>query len=80
MQQHTPMIYDPATGWRRDGVTNADEWRKQNGACAWLFNPWTGDRRDARDVGSDTFGLLIIPPGEPVYAAANIEHNRQDKA
>ena len=78
MQQHTPMIFDPAHGWSGVSETNAAEWRKQHGACAWLFNPWTGDRRGARDVGSDTFGLLIVPPGEPVYAASNIQIEGRD--
>lgn len=32
------------------------------------YNPWTGTRRGAGDVGSDTFGHLILPPGEPLYA------------
>jgi hypothetical protein len=27
---------------------------------AWLFNPWTGSRRLPEDVGSDTFGYLIL--------------------
>ena len=68
MQQQTPMKFDPATGWNRPDPSNAGEWRKFNGECAWLFNPWTGDRRRACEVGSDTFGQLIIPPGEPIFA------------
>lgn len=42
--------------------------RAWNGDTAFLFNPWTGQRRDAKDVGSDPFGLLIVPPTEPVRA------------
>lgn len=35
-----------------------------------LFDPWVGTRRDARDVGSDPFGLLSVPDGESIYADA----------
>jgi hypothetical protein len=62
------MEFDPATGERRPYPSHADQWRDYNGNTAWLFNPWTGDRRDARDVGSDTRGFLIRPPSEPVVA------------
>ncbi len=69
-QQDTLMKFDPATGEEQPYPSHADQWRKWHGkATAWLFNPWTGDRRGAGDVGSDTFGQLILPPGEPLYAA-----------
>lgn len=70
-QQHTLMKFDPATGEPKPYPSHADQWRKWHGkATAWLFNPWSGERRDAGDVGSDPFGHLILPPGEPVYAAS----------
>lgn len=69
-QQHSLMKFDPATGEPKPYPSHADQWREWHGkATAWLFNPWTGTRRDAGDVGSDTFGQLILPPGEPLYAA-----------
>mgnify|MGYP001019783968 CR=1 FL=1 len=69
-QQHSLMTFDPATGEPKPYPSHADQWREWHGkATAWLFNPWTGTRRDAGDVGSDTFGQLILPPGEPLYAA-----------
>ena len=69
-QQHTLMKFDPATGEPKPYPSHSDQWREWHGkATAWLFNPWTGTRRDAGDVGSDTFGQLILPPGEPLYAA-----------
>ena len=69
-QQHSLMKFDPATGEPKPYPSHADQWRDWHGkATAWLFNPWTGTRRDAGDVGSDTFGQLILPPGEPLYAA-----------
>jgi hypothetical protein len=68
-QQHTLMNVDPATGEGKPYPSHAEQWREFHGATAWLFNPWTGERRMAGDVGSDTFGHLIIPPYEPVFAA-----------
>ena len=69
-QQHTLMKFDPATGEKKPYPSHADQWRGYHGALtAWLFNPWTGIRRSAEEVGSDIVGDLIIPPGEPIYAA-----------
>lgn len=65
-QQYTLMRFDPATGWGNPYPSHAQQWREFNGEMAWLFNPWTGDRRHAADVGSDTFGHLIVPEGEPM--------------
>lgn len=64
------MEFCPATG-RLEKVypSHAAQWRAHYGNLAWLFNPWTGQRRDARDVGSDPFGLLIVHPDEPIKAA-----------
>lgn len=66
--QHTLMKFDPATGDEKPYPSHAEQWRKHHGADAWLFNPWTGTRRLAGDVGTDVFGLLVVPPGEPLYA------------
>jgi len=67
-QQHTLMRFDPATGQGRPYPSHAAQWREYNGPTAWLFNPWTGDKRSPLDVGSDVFGHLILPPEEPIYA------------
>lgn len=73
-QQYTVMKFDPATGEPKPYPSHADQWRGWHGwhgkMEAWLFNPWTGTRRNAGDVGSDTFGQLILPPGEPLFAVA----------
>lgn len=69
-QQHTLMKFDPATGAEKPYPSHAEQWRKYHGAEAWLFNPWTGTRRLAGDVGTDVFGLLVVPPGEPLYASS----------
>ena len=69
-QQHTLMKIDPATGEPKPYPSHAEQWREYHGqATAWLFNPWAEYRRAAEDVGSDTYGFLIIPPKEPVYVA-----------
>ena len=41
---------------RRNGANGTEE---RHGT----FDPWTGRRRDARDVGGDVHGLLIVPAG-----------------
>ncbi|WON89008.1 hypothetical protein [Delftia sp. UGAL515B_04] len=35
-----------------------------------LFSPYTGEPRDARDIASDPQGVLIVPPGANLLAAA----------
>ena len=56
------MRYCPATGSDKPYPSEAEQWRKYHGATAWLFNPWTGSRRTAEDIGSDVFGLICMPP------------------
>lgn len=63
------MRFDPATGEERPYPSHAAQWREWHGSMAWLFNPWAGSRRHASDVGSDPYGLLIVPDGEPLKAA-----------
>jgi hypothetical protein len=36
-----------------------------------LFNPYTGEPRDARDIASDPQGTLIMPPGAAIDSARN---------
>ena len=61
--QEELMKYDPATGEPKPYPSHAAQWREYHGSkhtpVAWLFNPWTGTRRHAADVGSDVAGLLI---------------------
>jgi hypothetical protein len=44
-----------STGW----AAHRDQY-----AVPVLFNPYTGDPRDVRDVQSDPQGILIVPPGK----------------
>ena len=61
--QDALMKFDPATGGERPYPSHATQWRNWHGIAAWLFDPWTGKRRNAYDVGSDVYGLLIVPTG-----------------
>jgi hypothetical protein len=67
-QQHSLMKFDPATNAPRPYPSSADHWRRYHGLVAWLYNPWTGDKRDARAIGTDVQGYLIVPDGEMLYA------------
>lgn len=72
MQDQT-MKYDPATGMPKPYPSHAGQWRKEYPTLAWLYNPWSGYLRRAEDVGSDVFGLLIMPSNDVALAAAKVE-------
>jgi hypothetical protein len=55
-----PVAYRP-TGW----AAHRDQY-----AVPVLFNPYTGQPRDVRDVQSDPQGILIVPPGKVEMLAA----------
>lgn len=61
------MKYDPATGTQNPYPSHAEQYRIYHGSVAWLFNPFTGKRRDARDVGSDCYGYAIEPVKESTH-------------
>lgn len=63
---NTEMKFDPSTGESNPYPKYAAKWRIFHGKVAWLFNPWTGVRRSAKDIGSDVYGELIIPKWEPL--------------
>ena len=57
-----PLLrFDPATGVEKPYPSESEQYRDYHGNVAWLYNPYTGNLRDARDVGSDTYGHLIAP-------------------
>ena len=58
-RQDDLMLFDPATGEEKPYPSHSDQYRIYHGQVAWLYNPWTGQPRDARDIGSDCFGYLI---------------------
>ena len=65
------MRFDPATSAPKPYPSHASQWRAHHGNIAWLYNPWTGTARDARDIGTDVFGQLILPPA-PISAAGQL--------
>lgn len=69
--QITNMRFDPVSGAPHPFPANAQHYRMYNPQSAvWLFNPWTGTTRDARDVAHDKYGVLIVPNGEPGIQSA----------
>lgn len=62
IMQNKLMKFDPVTGWQAPYPSRADDYRKYHGDVAWMFNPWTGNRRDPRDIKSDVLGFLIYAP------------------
>jgi hypothetical protein len=72
------MRYDPVTGNYAVRLATPEEYREHYGSVAWLYDPWTGNKRDLRDVGTDPLGKLIVQPfavfeknvaAEPEYEA-----------
>lgn len=74
------MFYSPANGSPKPYPSHAAQFREYHGDAAWLYNPWTGKKRDPRDIGNDTFGLLIHDNSSAATQAAHkapglIEYN-----
>ena len=65
-QMQEPVAYRQ-TGW----AAHRDHY-----AVPVLFNPYTGDPRDVRDVQSDPQGILIVPPGKVEMLAAKPTHQQ----
>lgn len=85
MRQIATFLYNPSNGLPyltdADGPT-AEAFREQHGPVAWLYNPWTRERRDPRDIGTDVLGRLIVPPYEegeytPEEQELNKEYDRK---
>lgn len=63
------FLYSPINGHPLGDVgVRVDEYRLFHPKVTWGFNPWTGLRRDPKDICLDPYGLLIIPPGAPIAA------------
>ena len=54
------MKFDPATGKEKPYPSHAQQWRDYHGKTAFLYNPFVGTLRDARDVGTDPFGYAVV--------------------
>lgn len=63
------MKFDPTDGSEKPYPSEAGQYRGWHGRVAWLFNPWTGEKRHPADIGSDVTGLLIRAPGEVLKQA-----------
>lgn len=68
------LAFNPYNGVKLGPETrrSLDAWRvvlPQMAPDPWLFNPWTGQKRDVRDIKSDPQGLLIMLAGEQMMAA-----------
>lgn len=64
------LKFDPATGTESPYPSHPEQYRKFHGQVAWVFNPFTGKQRDAHDIGTDTFGLMIEAPAANDAGAA----------
>lgn len=62
MENRQLMKFDPAYGTEKPYPSHPNQYRDYHGKVAWLFNPYTGQSRHPMDIGSDTFGILIISP------------------
>lgn len=70
MQQSTPLRFHPTTGRPFVGQNPlAAEFRSTTFSGFWIYDPWTGKRREQSDIETDHHGKLIVPDGEPVYAS-----------
>lgn len=58
------LIFSPLDGTMPEMIENytADGFRKSFPDSAWLFNPWTGKRREPKDVFSDPLGMKLVAP------------------
>ena len=60
-----------STGW----IASADHY-----SVPVMFNPYTGEPRDVRDVQSDPQGILIVPPGKVKMLAPTTQPASQQEA
>lgn len=60
-QELFKLAYSPVNGEKYEEVQSIGEIRERLEGYAWMYNPWTGEPRDLRDIGSDPYGLLIVP-------------------
>ena len=73
MQQSTPLRFHPTTGRPFVGHNPlAAEFRSTTFSGFWVYDPWTGNKRDPRDIETDHHGKLIVPDGEAIYASKSL--------
>jgi len=57
--QEALMKFDPAYGTTKPYPSHAAQYRNYHGIIGWLYNPWTGERRNPIDIGTDVTGIGI---------------------
>lgn len=67
--QQALMKYDPRDRTKNPYPSHASQFREYHGNDAWIYNPWTGEKRDTRDVGTDVLGCGIRVDSEKMYSA-----------
>ncbi len=58
------MLFDPCSGEPKPYPSETTQYRSVNPTKAWLFNPYTGNRRTPDQVGVDVFGCEFDISGE----------------
>lgn len=59
MKQQETMSYDPSDRKTKPYPSHAEQFRDHHRGKAWIYNPWSGQIRDSRDIRSDVYGRLI---------------------
>ena len=54
------MKFDPSTLDEKPYPSHAGQYRDYHGPSAWLYNPWSGEKRHPLDIGTDVFGVGIV--------------------
>ena len=66
-----PLFFDPINGKpmnARSEPVMPELFRSRHPGAPWLYNPWTGEPRDHRDIALDVAGRLITPPVLAIYS------------
>ena len=58
--QEKIMKFDPRDKSEQPYPSHAKQFREYHGIDAWIYNPWTGEERDTRDIGTDVLGAAIV--------------------
>ena len=57
------MKFDPQDGTITPYPSHAGQYREWHGQAAWLYDPWSGNKRSPMDIGTDTLGRAIDSRG-----------------
>ena len=65
--QNALMKYDPITGEEKPYPSHAEQYRNYHGKLCWIYNPWTGIKRNAGDIYSDPESRQYVYISEPIF-------------